>query len=82
MTWAYAGVLPCGCIVAVTTDKPKYQRENAREVAKWMRQGMAIDRRTIGDIKADPAFLRNCGGEHHKRQPRRAEHVQQIGAGL
>jgi len=80
VTMAYAGSLPCGCIVAVITDKPEHARENAREVAKWMRDGLTIDRRTVADLKADPAFIRNCGGDAHRRKPR--EKAQQIGAGL
>ncbi len=65
---AYAGSLPCGCIVAVTIDKPEYARENAREVAKWIRDGMTIGRRSVADIKADSGFLRDCGADAHRHK--------------
>lgn len=33
-----------GVVVCVTVDRPELAKDNAREIAKWMRDGLTIER--------------------------------------
>lgn len=43
---AYQGRKGCGCVVAVTVDLPEYKKDTAKELAKWIRQGLSVERVT------------------------------------
>lgn len=51
-TACYAARKACGCIVAVAVDEPEYARRNAKEVARWIRQGLTVDRVTVAVVRA------------------------------
>ncbi len=49
--WAYVGRTKSATkhheankVVCATVDKPQFQKENANEIAKWMRDGLTIER--------------------------------------
>jgi hypothetical protein len=44
---AYMGRRSCGCVVAITVDDPEYKKDTAKEIGKWIRQGLAIERVSI-----------------------------------
>lgn len=50
-TPCYVARKPCGCIVAASVDEPEYARVNAKEVAKWIRQGLNVDRVTVAVVR-------------------------------
>lgn len=43
----YVGMKACGCCVAAAVDKPEWAKETAKTVAKWMRDGLTIERKTV-----------------------------------
>jgi hypothetical protein len=43
-THVYVGRLACGCMVAARSDTPGEPKRVAKDVAKFMRQGMTVDR--------------------------------------
>jgi hypothetical protein len=44
--FVYVGILR-GLRVAVMVDRPEYKKSTAKELAKWIRDGLVIDRETI-----------------------------------
>jgi hypothetical protein len=42
----YIGRLPCGCVLAACVDDPKWAKQTARDIASWIREGMAVERVT------------------------------------
>lgn len=63
---AYIASLPgCGCIVAATVDG-EHRADMIRDIEDWLSEGLDINRRPVEDVRADPAFLRDCGGEGHR----------------
>lgn len=49
--WCYVGRMPCcGNIVAVTVDKETLKAYTAREIGKWVRQGMSVERVTLETV--------------------------------
>ena len=48
---AYIGRCKCGAIKFTTVDKPEYAKENAKEIAKCIRDGLTIERVTVGDVR-------------------------------
>lgn len=48
-THAYRARCRCGNIVALATDRP----ENAPDVARWIKQGLAIERVTIPEARTE-----------------------------
>lgn len=44
---AYVGRAACGCVVAVTVDDPIFTRQTAKEVGKWIRSGLNVERMTV-----------------------------------
>jgi GMP synthase PP-ATPase subunit len=81
-THCYTGTLLCDCIVAVVVDEPEHSKDTAKDVAEFIRHGYRVDRRALIEVKADPTFLRNCGGKHHTPERRRRAAGKQIEAGL
>lgn len=50
-TWAYIARTvkenkhhPVGCVVCASVDRPEYAADTAKEVAKWIKQGLAVER--------------------------------------
>lgn len=59
---AYIGVKLCGCVEAALVDTGR-RAENARELAKWARWGLTIERTTVGEARAHPRFMKcECAG--------------------
>ncbi len=52
----------CGCIVAATVDRPEHVRDTAKTIAEWVRDGLTLERTTVGDARSDPTFLRCSHG--------------------
>lgn len=73
--WFYVATKPCGCTVAGCVDDPAYRKDNAKEIARWIREGYKVDRLPEEDgrtmlksckcqPKADPsAHLGHAGSE-------------------
>jgi hypothetical protein len=34
----------CGCVVAGCVDKPKYAKDTAKDVARWIKDGLEVSR--------------------------------------
>ena len=43
----YVGLKACGCAVAAAVDRPDLAEDNAKHVAKWMRDGLTIERKPV-----------------------------------
>lgn len=54
---AYIGRCKCGHVVAAAMDEPEYRKDNAKEVARWMRDGLTIERL---DVDAVRTYLHKC----------------------
>lgn len=50
-TGTYIAIKPCGCVVAACVDRPVYQKETAKALAKWVRDGLTIERTTLHDAQ-------------------------------
>ena len=51
---AYIARRPCGCIVIAIVDEPRHAKDTAKDVAKAIRQGYAVERVTIEVVRAGP----------------------------
>ena len=52
---AYVGREPdCGCVTFLMVDDPSHSRDTALEVARCVRDGMAIDRTTVEEARKLP----------------------------
>lgn len=67
--FAYVGIKPCGHAVAAAVDRPEHKKENAREVAKWMRSGLTVERWTVERVRTDLHFCK-CPKEPHEQDRR------------
>ena len=54
---AYTARCKCGHIVAAAMDEPAYAKDNAREVARWIRDGLTVER---FDVDAVRVMLHEC----------------------
>lgn len=79
---AYVGKCPkCGSIrVAMVDDPaapPSLRRDMAKECGKIVRDGLLLERSTVGEVRGNPAFLRDCAGNpcpiNKRRKRKRAE---------
>ncbi len=52
----------CGCIVGATVDDPDHASDTAKIVAEWVRDGLTLERTTVGEAREDPTFLRCSHG--------------------
>lgn len=43
----YVGIKACGCCTAVAVDRPEFAKDTAKTVAKWMRDGLTVERQTV-----------------------------------
>lgn len=47
---SYGGRCPgCNHVVALMVDDPEYRNDVAKEIAKWIRHGLIIERFTVGE---------------------------------
>lgn len=51
---SYIGRKPCGCVVCAAVDSPQYRKEVARDIAKWVRSGLTIERVPCSDVRTLP----------------------------
>ena len=54
---AYVGRCECGHIVAAAMDEPAYRKDNAMEIARWMRSGLTIERMDVDEVRT---YLHSC----------------------
>lgn len=47
----YVARKSCGCIIAATVDEPDMLKENAKEIARWIRKGYTVDRVTVQHVR-------------------------------
>lgn len=66
----YVARKSCGCIIAATVDEPDMQKENAKEVARWMRKGFTVDRVTVQHVRD------NFEGRYCPHEPEPPEQTQ------
>lgn len=50
----------CGGMVAAVVDDPNHQRDNSKEVARWMREGSRVERVTCQHVRDN---LKGCTAE-------------------
>jgi len=43
----YVGIKDCGCAVAAMVINSEHKKENAKEIAKWIREGLTIERKSV-----------------------------------
>ena len=55
-TPSYIARCKCGCggTIMATVDVPERKRETAKEIAKCIRDGYAIERVTVGYVRSNP----------------------------
>lgn len=41
----------CGCIVMAVVDEPRHAKDTAKEIAKCIRDGLTIERVTVGYVR-------------------------------
>lgn len=56
--FSYIGRKPCGCVVAAMVDNPDDAKETAKEVAKWIKLGLTVERVTHEYVRQN--FTTNC----------------------
>ncbi len=75
LTPCYIGRKTCGCVVAVTVDRPEFRRDNIKTVSAWMREGLTIEHTTVAQART---MLSDCvhkspkktrGSKHTDAQP-------------
>lgn len=57
-THCYTARKECGCVVAVTVDTG--DKETAKNVGEWIRDGLTIHRQTIEEFRNAPAGWFGC----------------------
>jgi hypothetical protein len=62
--FAFAGLKPCGCIVAAAVADPRHLRQVAKDVDEWMRDGLKVETMTVEDVRAR---FRTC--PHEEESP-------------
>lgn len=51
--FAYVGITACGCMVCATVDDPRWNRETAKDVAVWLRDGLRVERISVERVRAE-----------------------------
>lgn len=68
-THAYLGIAPCGHARTATVDCPAMARDNATEIARWLRGGYTIERVLIDEARQRLHFC-DCARPRRSQQPR------------
>jgi len=63
MKYAYAGIKPCGCLVAATVDSPE-NTDCSNDVKEFLDAGLKVERRVVSDVRE---LFTTC---KHKEIPR------------
>lgn len=61
----YVGVKACGCAVSACVDRPEYAKDTAKTLAEWVREGLTIERKTVGWARSN---LFACKHEQRSEQ--------------
>lgn len=70
MSMAYIGTKQCGCTVAAFVDKPEYKNDIAKEVSRWIREGLIVTRVNVEDVN-----LTSCKCDE-EQQPTKCDETQ------
>ena len=59
-TPAYVAKCKCGCgaLIFATVDVPDMAKSNAKEIAKLIREGYAVERSTVEVVRSSPFMCR------------------------
>ena len=60
--YAYVGIKPCGHANAAAVDRPEFKKENAKHVARMLREGWTVERWPIERVRTDLHFCK-CKAE-------------------
>jgi hypothetical protein len=64
---AYIGKCPgCKQVIAATVDAPEYRDDVAKDVAEWIRDGLIVERSTVGEARK---LFNNCACNSEKPLP-------------
>lgn len=66
-THDYIGRKKCGCVVAAVVDMPGFEKETAKTVAEFIRDGLTIERIALVDF--DKILPLGCKCEPKQEQP-------------
>ena len=55
----YIGKRECGACIALAVDMPNHKKETAKEVAKWIRSGLSVERVTVKEARK--SLFGKCG---------------------
>jgi hypothetical protein len=69
MTPCFAAFCQCGNVIGLAVDEPKYAKENAKSVGKWMRDGFRIEKIICDDVHSGKVKLCKC----QRNKPSQAE---------
>ena len=59
-THVYIGTLPCGCNVAAMVDMIDNPKETAKTVARMIRDGYAVSRHALTDLRGGVVKIASC----------------------
>lgn len=57
---AYIARRPCGCFCAALVDNSDHAKDTAKEVAKLIRDGYAVERVTVEAVRTGPWSCAKC----------------------
>lgn len=66
--YAYIGIKACGCVVAAAVDDPRWTKDTAKDVAKWMKAGLTIERKPVEWVREKLNFC-DCGKKTAPLEP-------------
>lgn len=53
---SYVGVTKCGCNVAAIVDTPDMQKTIAKDLPRWIKSGLTVERHTVGWVRQNLKF--------------------------
>ena len=56
--FAYIGREKCGCVTCTVVDSPEFRKDTARYVARWLREGMDVERVSVEEARQLIKFCR------------------------
>jgi hypothetical protein len=62
----------CGGWIAVSVDEPDHIKENAEEVANWIRAGFRLEKCTVADVRTGRVQMCECD-RRKKKKSRQAD---------